>query len=93
VHRPARDSTPALRFESVYHDITGGERIVYASTLSAGDQLATASLTTVEFSPEGGGTRLVLTEQGAYLDGLEQPGWREQGTSDQLAALAAELTA
>lgn len=93
VHRPARDGTPALTFESVYHDIAGGERIVYAGALFAGDQLATVSLTTVEFSPEPGGTRLVLTEQGTYLDGLEQPGWREQGTGDQLAALAAELTA
>ncbi|MBO0810372.1 MAG: SRPBCC domain-containing protein [Actinobacteria bacterium] len=93
VHRPARDGTPALTFESVYHDITDGERIVYAGALFAGDQLATVSLTTVEFSPDAGGTRLVLTEQGAYLDGLEQPGWREQGTGDQLAALAAELTA
>jgi uncharacterized protein YndB with AHSA1/START domain len=40
----------------------------------------------------GGGTRLVLTEQGAFLDGREQPAWREQGTADQLTALARELT-
>jgi hypothetical protein len=39
----------------------------------------------------GGGTRLVLTEQGAFLDGREQPAWREQGTADQLEALAKEL--
>jgi uncharacterized protein YndB with AHSA1/START domain len=29
----------------------------------------------------------------AYLDGHEQPAWREQGTADQLEALAAELKA
>ena len=46
---------------------------------------------TVELSPAGDSTRLVLTEQGAYLDGLEQPSWREQGTSDWLDALGAEL--
>jgi hypothetical protein len=40
-----------------------------------------------------GGTRLVLTEQGAYLDGREQPAWREQGTADHLEALAGELKA
>lgn len=91
VHRPAQDGTPALTVESVYHDITGGERIVYASALSAGDRVATVSVTTVEFSPAPDGTRLVLTEQGTFLDGLEQPGWREQGTSDWLAALAGEL--
>jgi hypothetical protein len=42
-------------------------------------------------SPAGDGTRLVLTEQGVYLDGLEDPGWREQGTGQQLDALATEL--
>ena len=60
----------------------------------AGADLITVSLTTVEFTPaEDGGTRLFLTEQGAYLDGQEQPAWREQGTADQLDALAAELKA
>ena len=54
----------------------------------------TVSLTTVEFTPgQDGGTRLVLTEQGAFLDGREQPAWREQGTADQLEALAGELKA
>jgi len=76
----------------VYHDIVTDERIVYSSTLSAGDQLATVSLTTVEFRPTAAGTQLVLTEQGAFLDGYEDPRWREEGTSKQLAALAAELT-
>lgn len=52
----------------------------------------TVSLTTVELRPDGPGTQLVLTEQGTFLDGYEDPSWREQGTSQQLAALAAELT-
>jgi hypothetical protein len=50
------------------------------------------SITTVELSAAGDGTRLVLTEQGTFLDGLGQPSWRERGTSDQLDALAKELT-
>jgi uncharacterized protein YndB with AHSA1/START domain len=83
---------PLLSFESTYQDIVDGERIVYSSSLSTEEQVATVSLTTVELSPEGGGTRLVLTEQGAYLDGLEQPSWREQGTGDHLEALDAELS-
>jgi hypothetical protein len=32
-----------------------------------------------------------LTEQGTYLDGLEDPSWREQGTGKQLDALDIEL--
>jgi uncharacterized protein YndB with AHSA1/START domain len=85
---------PLMTFETLYRDIVPEQRIVYTSTLSAGADLMTVSLTTVEFTPgEAGGTRLVLTEQGAYLDGQEQPAWREQGTADQLDALAAELKA
>jgi uncharacterized protein YndB with AHSA1/START domain len=85
---------PLMTFETLYRDIVPERRIVYTSTLSAGADLMTVSLTTVEFTPaEDGGTRLVLTEQGAYLDGQEQPAWREQGTADQLDALAAELKA
>ena len=85
---------PLMTFETLYRDIVPEQRIVYTSTLSAGADLMTVSLTTVEFTPGlGGGTRLVLTEQGAFLDGQEQPAWREQGTADQLEALAAELKA
>lgn len=80
-----------LTVESRYQDIVGGERIVYTSTLSEGDEVATVSLTTVEFEADGEGTRLVLTEHGAFLDGREEPAWREQGTGDWLDALGAEL--
>jgi uncharacterized protein YndB with AHSA1/START domain len=80
-----------LTFESRYQDIVPGERIVYASALRVGEDVATVSVTTVEFTPAGDGTRLLLTEHGAFLDGREQPAWRERGTRDQLAALDAEL--
>ena len=55
------------------------------------DTVATVSLTTVELVPEGEGTLLVLIEAGAYLDGREQPAWREQGTNDWLDALGDDL--
>jgi len=85
---------PLMTFETFYRDIVPQQRIVYTSTLSTESDLVTVSLTTVEFRPgEDGGTRLVLTEQGAYLDGREEPAWREHGTADQLEALAAELKA
>jgi uncharacterized protein YndB with AHSA1/START domain len=86
-----RDDGRLLRFESRYADIVPDQRIVYTSTLHADDTLTTVSVTTVELSAEGGGTPLLLAEQGTFLDGLEQPAWREQGTRDQLGALAAEL--
>ena len=80
-----------MSFESRYHDIVADQRIAYTSTLSVADTVVTVSLTTVELTPEGDGTRLVLTEHGAFLDGHEQPDWREQGTSQWLDALGADL--
>ena len=86
------DGGPVMTFETFYRDIVPEQRIVYTSTLSTETDLMTVSLTTVEFTPGAdGGTRLFLTEQGAYLDGREQPAWREQGTADQLEALAGQL--
>ena len=49
------------------------------------------SLTTVRFARDGDGTRLVLTEQGTFLDDQEQPEWREQGTGDWLDALGRQV--
>ncbi|MEV0776556.1 SRPBCC family protein [Streptomyces sp. NPDC050433] len=87
----APDGT-AMTFASVYHDIVPDGRLVYGSTLHGGKTLATASLTTVEFEPDGEGTRLILTEQGSFLDGHEKPEWREHGTGEWLGALGAYLT-
>ncbi|MDG4791605.1 SRPBCC domain-containing protein [Micromonospora sp. WMMD1102] len=81
-------SVPAdLVARSEYHDIVPGERIVYTTALFGDRVLSTVSLTTVQFARDGDGTRLVLTEQGTFLDDQEQPGWREQGTGDWLDAL------
>lgn len=81
----------ALTFESRYHDIVTGERIVYSSTLRVQGTPVTASLTTVQFRPTATGTALLLTEQAVHLDGHEKPEWRESGTGDQLAALGREF--
>jgi uncharacterized protein YndB with AHSA1/START domain len=91
VVRAPRPNEPALNVESRYIEIVPGKRIVYSTTLFAGRVVATASLTSVEFSGVDGGTRLVLTEADVFLDGLEQPSWREQGTADWLARLGDEL--
>jgi uncharacterized protein YndB with AHSA1/START domain len=76
---------------SEYHDIVPEERIVYSTALFTNDVLSTVSLTTVRFVRDGDGTRLVLTEQGTFLDDREQPEWREQGTGDWLDALGRQV--
>src|ERR1017187_2301344 len=99
VNHGGPESGPVLSFESFYRDIVPDERIVYSSTLSAGNDVVTVSVTTVELttvelstgqlSPGQGGTRLVLTEQGTFLDGREETDWRERGTAAWLDALGA----
>lgn len=81
-----------ITWESLYREIVIDERIVYTSVLSENDIVATVSLTSVELAPEGDETRLTLVEAGAYLDGREQPEWREEGTASWLDALGRHLS-
>jgi uncharacterized protein YndB with AHSA1/START domain len=92
VTRARLDSGMRMSFESVYRDIEADLRIVYASTLSADDTLSTVSITTIEFIPTEEGTRLRLVEQATFLDGREEPSWREQGTNDWIDALGEALS-
>ncbi len=85
------DNGKTLAFESRYLDIVPDQRIVYVSTLSADDRLATTSITSVELHAEGDRTVLQLTESAVFLDNEEQPAWREQGTGDWLTKLGNEL--
>jgi uncharacterized protein YndB with AHSA1/START domain len=89
----ARVGEAQIAYTSLYRDIVDDERIVYTSVLTSDGRLATCSLTTVELDDVAGGTRLTLTEQCTFLDGLEQAAWREQGTAEQLDALGDALTA
>lgn len=78
-------------FEGRYQDIVPDERIVYAYDMHLDDRRISVSLATVELQPAGDGTRLIFTEQGAFLDGLDTPGLREQGTGTLLDALGEVL--
>jgi uncharacterized protein YndB with AHSA1/START domain len=67
------------RNDTLFLDIVPDQRIVFAYALSAGDVRASAALTTVELAPYGGGTRLLLTEQVAFLDGVDGGAGRQRG--------------
>jgi hypothetical protein len=54
---------------------------------------ASVSLVTVELAPDGDGTRLTFTEDGAFFDGLEDPAVRRDGTGSLLDALAPSWSA
>jgi uncharacterized protein YndB with AHSA1/START domain len=78
---------PLVTYNAVYQDIVPNERIVYSYDMHEDDKHTSVSLTTVEFKPEGKGTRLVLTEQGAFLDGHDTPEQRREGNEMLLGLL------
>jgi uncharacterized protein YndB with AHSA1/START domain len=77
--------------ESTYYDIVPDERIVAAYEMHLDGERISVSLATTELVADGAGTRLTYTEQGAFLDGLDEPAMREHGTRELFAALAAAL--
>jgi len=84
---------PVHVYEARYQDIVPNERIITSYDMHLDDKRISVSLATVELEPEGAGTRLVYTEQGAFLDGYDDAGSRERGTRDLLDKLDAALRA
>jgi uncharacterized protein YndB with AHSA1/START domain len=82
---------PVFTYDALYYDIVEDERIVIAYEMYMDDTRISVSLATVEFSPAGTGTRLLLTEQGTFLDGHDTPAEREHGTRELLDNLGAAL--
>jgi uncharacterized protein YndB with AHSA1/START domain len=81
----------AYTFQALYQDIVPASRIVYTYDMLVGATRISVSMATVEFRPQGAGTRLVFTEQGVFLDGQNTPARREHGMGSLLDALGAEL--
>ena len=82
----------AYSYEVLYQDIVPAQRIVYTYDMLLQETRISVSLATVEFTPVGdNGTRLVFTEQGAFLDRHESPGRRAEGMGSLLDALDKEL--
>lgn len=80
-------------FDAIYHDVVAQTRLVYSYVMHLDDKKISASLATIQLdATEGGGTRLEITEQGAFLDGYDDAGGREHGTGLLLDALGASLS-
>jgi uncharacterized protein YndB with AHSA1/START domain len=87
----APDKSPYTN-DTVFHDIIPNERIVFAYQMTYNGAPISVSLTTVEMRPEGTGTKMVFTEQDAFLDGHDDGGkMREAGTHALLDALGKML--
>lgn len=82
---------PLYTYNAEFRDIIDEQRIVAATDMLADEARISVTLLTLEFHPSGNTTKLLLTEQGAYLDGKETPTQREEGTRALLDSLSASL--
>jgi uncharacterized protein YndB with AHSA1/START domain len=78
-------------FQARYFEVIPDARIIYGYDMWVDGVKLSVSLATIEFHAEGGGTRLVMTEQGAFLDGYDDAGSREEGTAWLLEKLGRAL--
>jgi uncharacterized protein YndB with AHSA1/START domain len=86
-YRTGGHDGPVHGYDAVYADIVENSRIVYTYEIRMDATLLSVSLATIELWPDGEGTHLILNESGAYLDGYDDPLWREQGANDALDSL------
>jgi uncharacterized protein YndB with AHSA1/START domain len=78
-------------FDATYFDVIPNERLVYSYVMHLDDKKISVSLATMQLKATGARTTLMVTEQGAFLDGYDDAGSREHGTGHLLDALGASL--
>ncbi len=78
-------------YDATYHDVVPEERLVYSYVMRMGEKKISVSLATMQLKSQDRRTTLLLTEQGAFLDGYDDAGSRETGTALLLDALGASL--
>jgi uncharacterized protein YndB with AHSA1/START domain len=83
----------AFTCDAWYQDIVDARRIVASYDVCIDGRRTSVSLMTIELTPSSGGTDLVVTEQGAFLDGLDSNDQRLEGARDSLDQLEAYLRA
>jgi len=78
---------------TTYLEIRENERIVFAYSMSMNGTPFSASLASVEFVAEGGGTRLRFTEQAAFFENADGAEMRRHGWQQLFGKLDACLAA
>lgn len=77
--------------ESTYQDILEEKRIVMTTRMSLNGKPIVVMLATFEFVPNGAGTDVILTHQGAYIDWPDGVKMIEMGWKSLIERLAKEL--
>jgi uncharacterized protein YndB with AHSA1/START domain len=90
-HFSAKAEGMVFDFDARYYDIVENERIVWVYDMHMDGRRISVSTATAEIFGAPGGARLVLTEQGAFLDGLDTNEQRAEGTEQFLDSLGRYL--
>jgi uncharacterized protein YndB with AHSA1/START domain len=80
-------------FDATYLDIVRDERIIYSYSMTIDGVPLSVSLATIEIASASGGSRLRITEHGAYFDTAVGPAQRVEGTEHLLDAIGAMFAA
>lgn len=84
---------PAHIYDATFQDIVPNERIINTYAMYFDETKISVSLAIFELKPAGAGTRLTLTEHGAFLDGYDDNGSREQGSNVLMDRIGESLKA
>jgi uncharacterized protein YndB with AHSA1/START domain len=91
-HLSGRHETGTVSsFDCLYHDIVENQRIIYSYVMHLDGRKISVSQACIELMPQEGGTKLILTEYGDFLDGYEDKGSREHGTNYLMDELGKSL--
>jgi uncharacterized protein YndB with AHSA1/START domain len=74
-------------YDSTYRDIVDDRRIIAVYDVFVDGRRISSSLATAEFFDTAAGTKLLFTEQGAFLDGFDTNEERTLGATDMLDQL------
>ncbi|MEO8596979.1 MAG: SRPBCC family protein [Candidatus Solibacter sp.] len=87
--------TPVAGLECVsdtrYQAIVPCRYMVFANTMDIGGRTISSALVTVEVVPDGEGSEVVVTHQGAFFEGADGPEMRKGGWQALMERLATHL--
>jgi len=78
-------------YNATIWDIVEGERIITSYEMHLNKTRISVSVGTTEIKSSGAGSKLIYTEQGAFLDGYDDAGERERGTQELFNQLERHL--
>jgi uncharacterized protein YndB with AHSA1/START domain len=91
LHRVVYPNGTVQRVQKRYFDIVPSARIIFGYDIQLDARRLSVSLVSVQFEPNPVGTRMLMTEYIAYLDGHEDLEDRIRGTKEGLDRLDLEL--